>query len=47
LTSLTTSTTETVSTTTTTITQSAQPCSTYDIACWIRYFFLRIFGLMK
>jgi hypothetical protein len=35
------------STTTTTITPPAQPCKTYDIPCWIGYFILRIFGLMK
>lgn len=37
----------TQTTTTTTITSPAQPCRTYDISCWIGYFFLRIFGLMK
>jgi len=43
----TTSSTTTKSTTTTTITPPVQPCRTYDIPCWIGYFFLRIFGLAK
>jgi hypothetical protein len=44
---ITTTSTPTPKTTTTTITPPAQPCGTYDIPCWIGYFFLRIFGLMK
>jgi hypothetical protein len=42
-----TTTTVSSSSTTTAIVQPAQPCSTYDIPCWIGYFFLRIFGLAK
>jgi hypothetical protein len=32
---------------TSTTTPSSPPCSTYDIPCWIGYFILRIFGLIK
>jgi hypothetical protein len=45
--SSTTTTSSSSTTTTTATTPPAQPCGTYDIPCWIGYFFLRIFGLAK